>query len=403
MERFLKKLEYVKFIDCIHLIIFIIIIIPASLTKLILKTLKKEIWLICEDRFEARDNGYELFKYIRETYPNKKVYYAIDFKSCDYPKVKKLGNIIKYGSINHWFIYLISEKNISSQKGGKPNAAVCYLLEVYGILRNKRVFLQHGIIMNDCEWLYYKNTKIRLFICGAKPEYDYVKSKFGYPEKNIKYLGLCRFDQLHGISINKKQIVFMPSWRNWIVLKSKNSKKYDDISHFKNTEYYKKIQEFICNKKIIEFLEKNEIDLYFYPHRNMQIYIDNFKTLSNRIKIVSAKDIDIKKLLQESALMITDYSSVSMDFAYMKKPVIYYQFDLEKFREGQYGEGYFSYNIDGFGPVCDNVEQVYNELEVYAKNNFDIKNEDIEKHLKFFPIYDNENCKRNFEAIESLE
>ena len=36
--------------------------------------------------------------------------------------------------------------------------------------------------------------------------------------------------------------------------------------------------------------------------------------------------------------MITDYSSVAIDFAYMKKPTLYYQFDEEKFRRGQYAQ-----------------------------------------------------------------
>lgn len=41
-------------------------------------------------------------------------------------------------------LYLTAKVNISSQKGGKPNYAVCYLLEVYGILRNSRVFYNMG-------------------------------------------------------------------------------------------------------------------------------------------------------------------------------------------------------------------------------------------------------------------
>ena len=39
------------------------------------------MWLICEDYNEARDNGYWLFKYIREQQPQQDVVYAINKKS----------------------------------------------------------------------------------------------------------------------------------------------------------------------------------------------------------------------------------------------------------------------------------------------------------------------------------
>ena len=60
------------------------------------------------------------------------------------------------------------------------------------IIKSKSIFLQHGITLSNAKWLYYKNTKKRLFICGAKPEYEYIKKQFGYPEENLKYLGFAR-------------------------------------------------------------------------------------------------------------------------------------------------------------------------------------------------------------------
>ena len=90
------------------------------------------MWLVCEEYNEARDNGYWLYKYIRKAHPEQDVVYAINKESVDYEKIKNLGEVIQYGSIKHWAYYLAASINISSQKGGKPNAAVCYLLEVYG-------------------------------------------------------------------------------------------------------------------------------------------------------------------------------------------------------------------------------------------------------------------------------
>ena len=80
------------------------------------------------------------FKYVKEKYPQQEIYYAINHLSADYEKVVAAGPVIEYGSFKHWVYYLAATQNISSQKGGKPNAAVCYLLEVGGLLKNSRIF-----------------------------------------------------------------------------------------------------------------------------------------------------------------------------------------------------------------------------------------------------------------------
>ena len=34
-------------------------------------------------------------------------------------------------------------------------------------------------------------------MCSAKPEYEYVKSLYGYKDNVVKMLGLCRYDALY--------------------------------------------------------------------------------------------------------------------------------------------------------------------------------------------------------------
>ena len=60
--------------------------------------------------------------------------------------------------------------------------------------------------------------------------------------------------------------------------------------------------------------------------------------------------------------MITDYSSVFFDFAYMKKPLAYWQFDSERFFAEQYGKGYFKFD-EGFGPLCIQKDEVIDFIE----------------------------------------
>lgn len=401
-KKFLHELNYLKAEDFLQIFVFLIAIIPSLFYTLYVKLAKKEIWLICEDKNEARDNGFCFFKFLNENKPDIVSYYAINPKSGDYAKVKATGKTVTYGSIFHWMLYFACRFNISSQKAGKPNVAVGYVLERLGILKSKFIFLQHGITLSRAEWLFYENTRMRLFICGAKPEYDYVKELFGYPEDNVKYLGFTRFDDYFTVKPNTKQIVLMPSWREWIGSKNEFSTVYEDTSDFTNTEYYQKYQSLINNSRLTAFLEKNDLTLYFYPHRNMQKFIDNFSTSSNNIKIVDNKNSDIRKLLTESAVMITDYSSVALDFAYMKKPVIYYQFDEKRFREAQYAEGYFSYRNAGLGKVFTEEADVVEYLEEIYSNDCAVSQEFLSAHEEFFPLWDDQNCERTYACLKGM-
>ena len=269
-----------------------------------------------------------------------------------------------------------------------------YVIHVVLGLYNNRVFLQHGITKDDADWLYYNKCKFRYFICGAKREYEFIKNKFGYPEGNVIYTGFARFDNLYNNNVNDKQILVMPTWRNWL---GRETNALGEKIVFKDTDYFKNWESFLNDGKFIDFIEKENITILFYPHINMQKYIDEFNFKSKNI-IVCKTDVDIQKILKESSIMITDYSSVYMDFAYMKKPVIYYQFDYEEYRKKQYKDGYYDYNIDGFGPVATNSDELLNVFVNNYNNGLDEKY--YLRMNSFFEIRDQNNCKRIYDYLK---
>ena len=397
-QSFWQKLQRVKAKDIGNIFVFALAL-PVSA---VYKRKRKDLWLICDNENEARDNGYWLYKYIREHHKEQDVMYAINKKSPDYARVKDLGPVVQYGSFMHWLYYLTASKNISSQKEGKPNAAVCYLLEVYGILKNKRIFLQHGITKDDVEFLHYKNTKMRMFVCAVEREYQYVKEKFGYPDGWVQKLGFCRFDNLFDTSQGKRQILVMPTWRNWISIPTTESYDQEDISRFTDTKYFRCWNEFLCDERLADFLDKENIRLVFYPHRGMQKFIQSFRALSPHIVIAKWPEYDVQELLKESNLLVTDYSSIAMDFAYLRKPLIYYQFDYEMFRKGQYSEGYFSYENDGFGKVCKKEQDIIAEIKAIVVDGTRMPAVYKQRVDEFFCYRDRDNCKRNYEAICKL-
>lgn len=386
--KFLKAKDVLAVFRCIFIAPF------AFVAKIFIR----DFWLICEDENEARDNGYWLFKWIRENHPEQKVAYAINKQSVDFCKVKDLGKIISYGSCAHWFWYIVADKNISSQKGGKPNAAVCYFFEVVlGLRKNNRVFLQHGIIINLTEWLFYPNTKFAMFVTTGKPEYEFIKEKFGYPDGIVKLLGLCRFDNLLDAVTDQDLILVMPTWRNWLGRESTENAHLD----FAQTEYCRKWNEFLQCKKVASALEENNKRMIFFPHRNMQKFIDFFHTDCDRIEIADRTKYDVQDLLKRAAVLITDYSSVFVDFAYMRKPVLFYQFDEKEFRAKQYAEGYLDYHNTVLGKWAGELNDLLPMIEELLSGQYKLLDKDTVE--KFFPYHDDRNCSRTYTAIKEMK
>lgn len=389
-----NSLKYITAGDVGHCFLFALVLPFALIAKIFIRN----YWLVCEDRNEARDNGYHFYKWVRENRPKQKIAYAINKKSPDYQKVKGLGKVISYGTISHWFWYIVADKNISAQKGGKPNAAVCYMLEVVlGFRKNNRVFLQHGVTINKGDWLFYPNTKMRLFITAAKEEHDFILREFGYPEKNVALLGFSRFDALHDATRDENLILVMPTWRNWLGRASSENKNLD----FTKTEYFNKWNDFLCDEKLGEMLEKYDKKLLFYPHRNMQKFLQYFSVKSDRIEIADWKKYDIQDVLKRASLLVTDYSSVFFDFSYMRKPVLFYQFDEKEYREKQYGEGFFDYKNTVLGKWTDEKEKLYELIDESLSNGNPLMEGDVVR--SFFPLWDKNNSERIYEKIKSLK
>lgn len=394
-ESFLEKLKRVRWKDLGHIVLFALALLPAW----IYRRRRPHLWLICENENEARDNGYWFFRYLRESQPQVDAVYAINRHAEEYAKVRDLGETVQYGSFRHWICYLAAEVNISSQKNGKPNAAVCYLLEVtLGWLKNRRVFLQHGVIKDDLPFLHYENAKLAMFSCSAEPEYCFVRDTFGYPEGVVQHVGLCRFDALHECNTDPELVLIIPTWRMWL----ERNRGPEAEKMFLQSDYYKAWSGLINSAQFSALLERYNKRAVFCLHRNMGAYEHLFHTQTPRITVLRWQDVHISELLREAGTMITDFSSVYMDFAYMKKPLVYFQFDQDAFRQGHLPVGYFDYERDGFGPVCKEEPELLYHLEKMFRNECRMDEKYRHRVSDFYTLHDRKNCERTYLAVREL-
>lgn len=354
----------------------------------------RNIYLFSERGVDARDNALHLYRYFKEKHPELESYFVITKNSPDREKLLSLGNVVNYKSFKHYLLFIGAKYKISTHiMGFSPDVNFYtkfrFKLPVFG----KLIFLQHGVIKDDLTGLYSEKTGIDIFICGAKPEFNFIDSTFHYKNGEVKYTGLARFDALYDFEC-KNQILIMPTWRI--------SLKFTSADGVAKSDYARCWNEVLQSDRLIEFAEKTQTDVVFYPHFEMQPYLHLFKSKSERVKIASVGNYDVQTLLKESRLLVTDFSSVYFDFAYMGKPCVYFQFDRDEFFSSHYSKGYFDYYTMGFGPVLLTADEVVDAVIKSAESSY--KLEDVYKKRigGFFPLHDQNNCERIFNEIERL-
>ena len=189
----------------------------------------------------------------------------------------------------------------------------------------------------------------------------------GYPRNDFLYTykesDIERIKKALGIKENKKIILYAPTWR--------------DNQHESGMGYTYEIG--INFDKMRETLEKDYIIL-FRPHYFIANQF-NFKKYSGFVYDVSDYD-EINDLYIIADILITDYSSVFFDYANLKRPIIFYMYDLKEYEE----------NIRGFYIGLDELPGKIVETEVALID--EIIN--VTNNFKYNEKYKNFNEKFNY-------
>ncbi|EEP2055922.1 capsular biosynthesis protein, partial [Campylobacter coli] len=358
---------------------------------------KSNIWLLMDRDYEADDNAEHLYRYIMQNHPEQKIVFALRKESLDWERLEKEGfNLVEFGSLEFERIIKKASKVISSNADG-------YLTR-YITSKQQFIFLQHGVIKDDLSrWLNSK--KIDLFITSTKAEYDSIANDYNhykFGKKEVVLTGLARHDALlKNNQCNARQIIIMPTWRANIVGVALGSSKRGLQSDFTQSEYFQKWN-LLLNSNILQKLcEKYDYTIVFNPHPNIIPYLKDFN-IPSYVKIANHNE-SLQELFCNSSLMITDYSSVAFEMAYLNKPVIYYQFDHEEFFSSHtLQKGYFDYEKDGFGPVVENEENLLKQLENLLQNDcnpFGIYKDNIDLTFAF---KDGKCCERIYKILRQI-
>ena len=195
--------------------------------------------------------------------------------------------------------------------------------------------------------------------------------KVGYPrndilinEKNNMDLASKIKNRLK-IAQNKKIILYAPTWRD-------NEFYTEGLYKFSSNMDFDLMKQELANDYVFiikyHYLIKENID--WGKHSDFIIVVDEKQ--------------DIQDLYLISDILITDYSSVMFDYSLLKKPMVFYTYDLEFYKENLRGF-YFNIEEEAPGPVIEYTEDLVNYLKNFILEDYFIKYGN--KYSKFIEKY----------------
>jgi len=175
-----------------------------------------------------------------------------------------------------------------------------------------------------------------------------------------------------------------------------------DHDQFMATDFFHSIAELLKDERLMSFLDTWDLTLVLRTHFNLEKYISCFQEyLNDRIIIEdSASDRNLQQAMKDSMVLITDYSSIFWDMAYMHRPVILYQFDREAFLAER---GLHAFGVEEsqmkFARVAKTSGNVIEHLEKIAAAGFALSPDEANNADDFFTWRDSNNCERLYHYL----
>ncbi|QIL45795.1 CDP-glycerol glycerophosphotransferase family protein [Vagococcus coleopterorum] len=348
--------------------------IVQFLSWLFSKCLNRDDNMIYFESFLGRqysDNPRAIYEYINKEYPEYKCYWGMD--SRFFSKFDDLGlNTVPKISIKGLYIIAKSKYWVTNSRVPlwvtKPSDTI-YLQTWHGTpLKklaidmddenipdrwNRPIPYKEAFSLESDRWDYMispnkYSTEIfkRCFnFNNAMLETGYPRNDYLTTSNNQEHIDEIK--QKLGLPLDKKIILYAPTWR--------------DYKHYELELDLQRMQEEIGDDYYIIFR------LHYLVLTTNDISEDN-----SFIKNVSSYN-EISELYLISDLLITDYSSVFFDYAILKRPMIFYCYDLEEYKNDLRGF-YFDFEKDAPGPIVQTEDELIKA----------IKNSDEQKVSKGF-------------------
>lgn len=302
------------------------------------------------------------------------------------PKYKK--NIIWAHSFKHYLNFFRCKKFIGTESvmhSLELRVANPFVTRKLQAKNFKYVFLQHGVMYmvsldSKNRGFFRKGNEMPLdakIVVSSKKEAEHFVELGGFDYEDLYITGLPFYDRTIKKE-NADKITIMPTWRPW---------DYNTlVSDYENSKYYNMVLN-IYNNVPEELKEK----VILLPH---PLIIEIFKNtpLGKYIPEVISYDL----ILEDTDLLITDYSSIAYSAFYRGANVIFVWNEKDECME--HYNGHLMLNEENtFGDYTYN----YNELSNIIRNNYlkGQKEKFKQKYSDIVEFHDNNNTQRLIDLL----
>lgn len=360
----------------------------------------RDCWLFIDKDSQADDNAEHFYRWVLN-HTSEPAFFVLRRDSRDWARLAAEGfRLLEFGSLQHKLALLNASWLFSSHAA--PFVVNVLPRKYFGDMLNyKFCFLQHGVTKDDqSAWL--NSRQIDLLVTVGQAECESMSSgAYKFTRREVALTGFPRYDALmQKRTAQPRRIVIMPTWRLHLAgeLVGKTSQRAYNPA-FADSDFCKAWGGLLSDVALMQKLAAAGHEVVFLAHPNLQPYIDLFH-LAPGVQLADLGGASIQDYLADCALLITDYSSVAFDVAYLRRPVLYYQFDHETFFASHtYGRGYFDYEAHGFGPVAHDEVELHAALDLLQGSGYALGGSYARRIEQFFAFNDAENSHRVYQEV----
>lgn len=380
-----------------------LIIIISKLLILFSKGRKKIVYHSFSD---FSDNSFAMFLYVNANHKEYKNIWLVD----NYSKKENYIKLARKYGVNDEFI-ILKKKSLKSVFYYLTADYVFHthgLFNLFGLIPNqKKINLWHGMPLKNIGYLDDKNSSVQTsnrHISTSPFFQDIIRQAFGVTNDEVLVVGQPRNDLLFDkISLNTifnkkkftKTILWMPTYRKSIVGDIREDGNISIETDFLNESSLftlnKHLQDLntICYVKIhpMDYRKKTDFKLY-----NNIVFIDN-DDFEN-------KEVSLYSVLSSIDILLTDFSSIYIDFLLLDKPIGFVFSDFEEYTNSR---GFVFSNPIEYMPgeiitTIDELNKFIKNVLLDKKDNYKDKRKKI---TKLFHSYDKNFSKIIFQKINN--
>ena len=262
------------------------------------------------------------------------------------------------------------------------------------------VFLQHGLTFTFSAAHLQHLPRFNYINVASEREADCIRKMIQPVEwsetvPSFIYAGLPRFDHLRCASRpiqagGMKTVLFMPTWRP----------SFKTETALLQSMYYNRVRAFLESPQVMRLRERN-VRIVYAPHHAIAGLMHG----GSEIFVEMCGGGDVSRWIREADCLVTDFSSVTFDFLFQDKPVIFWAIDdtdrglpqevQEKVLRGRQA-------VSEIAPSENSAEDVFRRIFDCARRGFAIDDETKSKAAKFF-LYRTNICEHLLNELDRIK